>query len=388
MYRPAIVCNVVVLLLCCQCLSDTDLALVAPQTIIRADTPDKIGEYYQHRTFQGIPGIERAANGRLWAIWYGGGKTEDQFNYLMLVTSDDDGKTWSDLKIIIDPDGAGLTRAFDPCLWHDPQGKLWIFWAQSHGEKNFDGRAGVWAMTTQNSTDENPIWSPPRRIANGVMMNKPIVTKAGSWLLPCAIWDFKQKDKFTELNHEKFSNVIVSNDNGQTFSLLGSADVPDRHYDEHMVLELNDGRLWMLVRTKYGIGQSYSSDQGKTWTEGNPSNIAHATARFFIGKLSSGNLLLVKHSAIDKRTKRVDLTAFISKNDGQTWQGGLMLDKRLSVSYPDAVEGDDGSIYVIYDYSRYEAKEILMAVFTEEDVLAQKDVSGKFRTKILVNKAE
>ena len=34
-----------------------------------------------------------------------------------------------------------------------------------------------------------------------------------------------------------------------------------------MIVELRDGRLWMLARTKYGLGESYSSDQGRTWSE-------------------------------------------------------------------------------------------------------------------------
>src|SRR5262245_36558023 len=47
------------------------------------------------RFFQGIPGIERAANGRLWAVWYAGGKDspgEGAGNFVVLVTSGDDGK--------------------------------------------------------------------------------------------------------------------------------------------------------------------------------------------------------------------------------------------------------------------------------------------------------
>lgn len=55
------------------------------------------------RRFQGIPSIERATNGRLWAAWYGGGKDEGPENYIMLATSGDDGQNWSDLKIVIDP---------------------------------------------------------------------------------------------------------------------------------------------------------------------------------------------------------------------------------------------------------------------------------------------
>src|SRR4051794_3723316 len=87
------------------------------------------------RMFQGIPDIERAANGRLWATWYGGGTGEDRHNYIMLVTSGDDGRTWSSLKLVLDPDRDGPVRAFDPCLWHDPSGKLWLFWAQRAAEK-------------------------------------------------------------------------------------------------------------------------------------------------------------------------------------------------------------------------------------------------------------
>jgi predicted neuraminidase len=359
-------------------------ALLSPQIIINADSVNKIGNFYLERKYQGIPGIERAANGRLWATWYGGGEGEGIYNYIMLATSADDGNTWSDLKMVIDPDGAGKVRAFDPCLWRNPQGRLWLFWAQSY--ELFDGRAGVWAMVTKDSNDENPVWSQPRRIANGIMLNKPVVLKNGQWLLPCTIWNREPNDVFAKLNNERFSNVIVSKDNGLTFSLKGHADVPGRHCDEHMIVELKDGRLWMLVRTNYGIGQSFSSNKGKTWTKGEPSNIAHATARFFINRLSSGNLLLIKHGPIDKRTKRNNLTAYISKDDGKSWLGGLILDERSSVSYPDAVEAD-GVIYTIYDYSRHKEKEILMVVFTEDDVLAQKGVSDKFRTKIIVNKA-
>src|SRR5262245_22008859 len=81
------------------------------------------------RMFQGIPGLERAANGRLWALWYAGGRGEGAENYVMLVTSADDGKTWSGPRMVIDPPGD--VRAYDPTLWHDPQGRLWVFWAQS-----------------------------------------------------------------------------------------------------------------------------------------------------------------------------------------------------------------------------------------------------------------
>ncbi len=348
------------------------------------------GPEYRHRAFQGIPGIERADNGRLWATWYGGGDNEGPENYVMLATSGDDGHTWSDLCLVIDP--PGIVRAFDPCLWHDPQGKLWLFWAQS--VTLWDGRGGVWAIATEESGKESPAWSEPRRICDGVMMNKPTVLRDGTWLLPSAIWSMPSVkpvgDQYLIDNRETTGSwVVASMDTGKTFTPLGRSDVPERQCDEHMVVERGDGSLWMVVRTKYGLGESVSDDGGKTWSPGAPAvTIKHidSAARFFLGRLHSGRLLFVKH-APPTNQGRSHLTAFLSDDDGKTWQGGLLIDERSGVSYPDAVQSPDGAVYLIYDYSRRAEKEILMAVFTEEDVMTGACVSDHARLRVLVNRA-
>ncbi len=328
------------------------------------------------RMFQGIPTLEGAPNGRLWAAWYGGGVTEDRNNYVMLVTSGDDGRTWSGLKLVIDPDREGPVRAFDPCLWRDPRGRLWLFWAQ----RVHKGRPSLFAIFTDQPDKETPVWSEPRRIGPGIMMCKPTVIRNGLWLLPTAIW-------FTEQS----CRVLASADQGRTWFLLGTASVPDpkdRNCDEPMIVEHQDGHLSMWVRTRYGIGQSISHDGGRTWSPVKPSKIAHPPARFFIRRLASGHLLLVKHGPIHRRTGRSHLTAFLSTDDGQTWRGGLELDERQGVSYPDGFQKKDGRIFTIHDYDRQGAKEILLSVFTEKDVLAGRDVSGQVRLRQLINRAK
>ena len=57
----------------------------------------------ESRLFQGIPSIEWAPGGRLWATWYGGGQGESPLNYVMLATSADDGKNWGLFKGKDDP---------------------------------------------------------------------------------------------------------------------------------------------------------------------------------------------------------------------------------------------------------------------------------------------
>lgn len=326
------------------------------------------------RMFQGIASLERSPQGRLWATWYGGGVTEDHHNYLMLVTSGDDGRTWSPLKLVLDPDRDGPVRAFDPCPWLDPQGQLWLFWAQRAA-----GLPYLFAMTTKDPDAETPTWSEPRLIGEGIMMCKPTVTRSGDWLLPTAIW-----------HREGSCRVVASTDQGRTWSLRGTATVPerkDRNCDEPMLVERRDGSLWMWIRTSYGIGQSTSTDSGRTWSDVTPSPVAHTVSRFFVRRLNSGQLLLVKHGPLDKRSGRSHLTAYVSKDDGVTWQGGLLLDERSGVSYPDGLQKEDGRIYIIHDRDRTGAKEILLSVFTEEDVLAGQNVSGKVRLRGLINHA-
>jgi predicted neuraminidase len=337
--------------------------------------------------FQGIPGIERAANGRLWATWYGGGVTEDRDNYVMLVTSEDDGQSWSGPKLVIDPDGPGPVRAFDPCLWHDPQGRLWLFWNQKlcNQKKEFpeelERRWYLWGMHTEGSGGANPEWSAPKRLGEAIMMNKPTVLSTGEWLLCSADWFW-----------DRSARVFRSTNQGESWEHWGRAHVPektDRSFDEHMVVERNDGSLWMLVRTRYGIGESVSPDGGLTWSYVQPSAIAHVNSRFFIRRLRSGNLILVKHgTAIGEKTeKRSHLTAFLSGDDGSTWQGGLLLDDRVGVSYPDGVEADDGSIFIVYDFDRRGEKEIVFSRITEEDIRAGRVVSAQSRLCKMINKA-
>jgi BNR repeat-like domain len=355
-----------------------DLALQPP----RLETMPGMEYSPARRLWQGIPGIERTPAARLLATWYSGGENEGPENYCLLASSEDDGQTWSEPLAVIDPPDP--VRAFDPVLWHDPQGKLWWFWSQSFDL--FDGRAGVWAVRCLDSSASDLQWSRPERIFDGIMMNKPTVLADGTWLASAAIWSvvrpgFVVRDDMSKL---RFSNVYASRDHGANWSLLGQADVPGRHFDEHMIVERQDGTLWMLVRTAAGIGEAISADGGRTWSASPDTVLAGPNSRFFIRRLRSGRLLLINHHRFEGRN---NLTAMLSDNDGKTWYGHLVLDERADVSYPDGIESSGGLSYVIYDRERTGAKEILLAKFTEEDVAAGEPVSQLCRLKRVVSRA-
>ena len=223
----------------------------------------------------------------------------------------------------------------------------------------------------------------PRRIADGIMMNKPIVTRDGSWLLCCALWEGFPSE-YNDLPEERFPNVVRSADGGETFWKIGHADWPDRLIDEPMAAELSDGRVWMLIRGKKEIGQSFSSDGGFTWSPGEDSRLGGPGSRFCLRRLKSGRLLLVNHY---NYTGRNNLTAMLSEDDGRSRKGFLTLDGRDDVSYPDAAETADGRILIVYDRKRYAEKEILLAAVTEADILEGRPVSPLCRLKTVLNRA-
>ncbi len=363
-----------------------DYALIPPQP----DTSPLPKYDYDQLDYGMTIGIERTKGGRLWACWVAGGDSPKAF--FVLATSDDDGATWSSPRMVLDSHSSDLPMERSILvgnLWTDPQGRLWLFFDQSM--KMFDGRAGVWATVCNNPDARKPAWSKPRRIWHGVTLNKPTVLSNGDWMLPVSLdqrgglHDFK--GCFRNLDPLRGANVFVSQDQGKTWKRRGMVQFPAPDWHEHMIVERRDGELWMLARTRNGIMESTSSDKGRTWSSPVRSAIKHPVARFFIRRLASGRLLLVKHgNRIDAHQGRVMLSAWLSDDDGKTWKGGLVLDDRKGVSYPDGFQAPDGTLYISYDRNRATDGEILLARFTEVDVLAKKLTSKKARLRILISR--
>lgn len=365
-----------------------DVDPLAPPEVL-APVPEKYSD--ENRKWQGISSLEVDEYGGVWVCWYSGGATECGENYVMLAYSGDRGETWSQPIFALDPPGP--VRAFDPTLWRDPNGKLWLFWAQGEFRDDFqpgiwDGRAGVWARETK--TPEKGVdaeWSAPRRLCNGIMMCKPIADARGRWLFPVSIWRFDSHYKLDE--DIRGANVYISTDEGATLDLYGRVEVPRdvSVFDEHNIIEKRDGSFWILNRTTKGIGESVSKDGARTWSPFVESKIKHTSSRFLVRRLKSGALLLVKNGPINQDVGRSQMAAFLSRDDGETWSAGLILDERNQVSYPDGGQANDGTIYVTYDFDRYGAKEIYVARFNEEDLETGSIVSKNGKLKILVNKA-
>lgn len=354
--------------------------------------------------------MESTSKGRLWTCWAGG---EDGPNaYLVASYSDDSGKSWRDPVFVIDPQvhisktgvfskasytvatGTGPeTRKFSigtrlGSFWCDPKGRLWLFFHQSVGM--FDRSCSNWYVRCDDPDADKPVWTEPVYIGFGASLNKPFVRQNGEWILPVSLWERWHIDKpfadcYRELDVVRGANVFVSDDEGGHWRYRGGIIFKGSCFNEHSIVELQDGRLWMLSRGMKEALQSFSDDGGKTWQ---PQSTAfpHVNSKCIFRRLQSGNILLVRHGQdINKASpRRQELTAFLSTDEGQTWSGKLLLDERTGVSYPDIAQAPSGDIYVHYDRGRTSAAEILFARFREADVTAGKLVSADASLKNLV----
>lgn len=341
------------------------------------------------RTWQGIPGIERTAQGRVFVSWFTGGPKEPSpDNTVVLSRSDDSGKTFSAPEAMAWP-GSDGTRCFDPTLWIDPKGRLWYIF--NRGNKD-TAKHDVWARICDDPDSTVPVWGAEFRVGYDVpfafRMNKVTVLSTGEWLMPVTLAEKPVRGWGTGYNDQQpptLHGVGISTDEGRSWKLHGA--VKSRPWAlENMIVELKDGRLWMLIRTSTGVlWQSHSTDRGRTWSEGTASTIKSPGSRFFIRRLASGSLLLVNHH---KFTGRSHLTAQLSTDDGATWNDGLLLDERGGVSYPDGVQDKNGLIWITYDRDRNGTGEILLSKFREEDVAAGRDVSRAVSLRQVISKLD
>ncbi len=343
--------------------------------------------YADHRVWQGIPGIVCTPGGREFISFYSGSTKETYGNFAVLIMRD---KEHNFSEPVAVAEKLGRYRCFDPVLWLDPLGRLWFIWNVMPGEQ-------VMASICNDPDADELIWGKEFCIGRGIMMNKPIVLSSGEWLFPIAIWktDLFYEFRKSELRTDDIagSYVYKTADNGESFIKMGCADVRDRTFDEHMILEMDNGVLMMLVRTEYGIGVSYSYDRGKTWSHGENSGLGGPNSRFHICRLSSGRVLLINHV---NYLKRDHLTVLLSEDGGKTFPYSLLLDERNEVSYPDAMESADGYIYITYDRERgcfkksldeaHSCNREILTARLKEDIIAGRLVSEGSYLKKVANK--
>ena len=322
-----------------------------------------------------IPALITAANGDLLACCDARRKSSKDLLWvrdidIVLKRSTDNGKTWSDMKLVCDY-GDGRPASDPSFILDKTTGEIFCFYNymdQDNAPKEF-------RLYVQRSKDHGTSWGKARDITDQIA-------------LPAWKMDFKfitsgrgiQRRNgdllHTMVNLKNGLHLFGSKDHGKSWYLL---KVPLKPGNESKVIELADGRLMVNCRAS-GKGCRWvhiSEDDGTSWTGGPDRSLVDPGCNGSILRYTSvkdgyaRNRLLFSNANSFKGRK--NLTVRISYDEGKTWSKGKVIDAGPS-AYSSLTICEDGSIAVLYEPGY---KEVRFARFTLEDLTDGKDKLSK-----------
>jgi Neuraminidase (sialidase) len=227
----------------------------------------------------------------------------------------DGGKTWSPESVIArHPD----CQPAHPSVLATRDGMIHVFylgfkkWKWKGVNPTDETKSDMW---TTRSSDDGATWSEPQMIFKGYTgaSNGAIETRDGHLIVP---YSHYVNDPGRLVNQ-----TSVSIDGGRTWSLSNDIDIGGAGDHEGAlepcVIELKDGRVWLLIRTSRKVfWESFSSDGGKTWSVAKATTIDATSAPGHLTRLADGRIALVWNRVAGKRT---DLHLALSADEGKTW---------------------------------------------------------------------
>ena len=340
-----------------------------------------------------IPAIISLPNQELLAFAEGRVNGYDDFGDINLVMkrSDDQGKTWSALKTLVDYDSlqagnpAPVVDLFDPT---NPQGVIYLFY-NSGNNHEYDIRMnrGVREVWMIRSIDLGESWEAPVNITSQVHRPNnptfnPSYTNTEDWRhyanTPGHAFQFqngKYKGRiYVAANHsqsdpkddfmEYQAHGFYSDDHGKTFKLSESIQFPGSN--EAIAAELPNDQLIMSIRNQRGdIRQrilAFSSDGGATWDKQyfEPSLIDPVCQGSILSFSDHTGKVILAHSNNSNATQRNDLTIKWSSDLGKTWVNPMEIDRKNIAgtnswtAYSDLVYLENKKIGILYERDNYQ----------------------------------
>jgi len=262
-------------------------------------------------------------------------------------------------------------------VMRDQDGQLQAVWLIVRGDGKkpaVDKFIDIWHART---TGKDLKWGPAHCVWQGyvgAICGRLTQLPSGRIILPFARW-LPEEPRGPPLGCNA-SGVIYSDDGGQTWApspaKLVSPCPKDYNGDsvgavEPVVLELKDGRVWMLMRTQTGfLYESFSRD-GINWSPAQPSRFHSSTGPAELCWLPDGRIVLFWNNCeLPPRVNgdgvyggRDALHAAISRDDGKSWSGfrEVYLDPTRNQSPPR--RGDRGTAYP--QFQRLDGSRMLVA---------------------------
>jgi predicted neuraminidase len=295
------------------------------------------------------------------AAWFGGTEEGDA-DVGIWVSRHDEGQ-WSRPVEVADGSEGEQTdfTCWNPVLFQPQEGPLMLFYKTGPNSPR-----DWWGMLV-TSTDDGKTWSKPRQLGEdrslgegnphliGPVKNKPIQLEDGAILCPAS----------TE--HQGWRvHFELTRDLGKTWQVIGPINDASK-FDaiQPSILRYSDGRMQVMCRTKQGvIAESWSEDGGETWSQLKATHLPNPDAGTDAVSLEDGRQLLVYNHTVKKdgRNGRQMLNVALSR-DGKTWKPVLTLENhgnRAGYSYPAVIQTTDGKVHITYTWRRLSVKHVVL----------------------------
>ncbi len=297
-------------------------------------------------------------------------------------TSADGGKTWTESAAVLPSEGFKISN--ERALLRKKNGTLVSafmnlatrskeYWVKETNEFPDDIRLEVWAV---RSTDDGRTWTHAQCVQRDGYCGaiRAMIEAADGTIVLGA----------QNIVRDPSRHVITtyrSTDDGQSWraaTFLDENGERKPHFDigghghhdgavEPTMIALNDGRLWMLIRTGHDFfWESFSTDHGATWSFPQKSRVGASSAPGMLHRLADGRIVLVWNRLypegkgdyerrampwhkVPSSYHREELSLAISADEGATWSEPQILARRGPgqwVSYPYLFEPNPGELWI------------------------------------------
>ena len=231
---------------------------------------------------------------------------------------------------------------WNPVLFQPKNGPLLLFYKVGPNPREW------WGML-KTSSDGGKTWSGARRLPDGILgpiKNKPIQLANGDLLSP------------SSTEHDGWRvHFERSTDSGKTWQKTGPIK-GDFGVIQPSILTYADGRMQILCRSQqHKIVESWSSDNGKTWSELAATALPNPGSGIDAVTLANGRQLLVYNATTRGRSP---INVALSE-DGKNWKAALVLENQPGeYSYPAVIQTADGLVHIAYTWKRTRVKHVVV----------------------------
>jgi sialidase-1 len=286
-----------------------------------------------------------------------GGLADYSAARIAVIHSDDQGRTWSEPRAVIEKGDAANVMSVS--LLRLASGKIALFYIR----KGSGLDSGPFLCL---SADEGETWTPAKRVIDApgyfVLNNDRVIqTSRGRLILPTAFNRLRQRELDDRPGTHHINDIrgiamwFYSDDEGATWHearTWWAMPVPsNRGLQEPGVVELADGTLFSWVRTDQGSQFEFrSQDHGVNWTPPAAGEMKSPLSPASIKRIPGSSALLSIYNDHSGQFKfrpnwRAPLIAAVSEDGGRTWPRRKLIEEDLNGWYcytaihflPDAV---------------------------------------------------